>query len=144
MKYRFLLFCLMFILPVQYVFSQQKIIDFTGFKPDPVMEVAKHVGEKITVFGSIHQINSKNSKRTLIIGVMGEFMKPPDHPTTLKILIFKTDIDKFRNVKDSALIRSTAFITGKVIRYRGELVLRLKNRSDLEFDKHPKDAPQIR
>ena len=75
---------------------------------------------------------------------MGEFMKPPDHPTTLKILIFKTDIDKFRNVKDSALIRSTAFITGKVIRYRGELVLRLKNRSDLEFDKHPKDAPQIR
>jgi hypothetical protein len=116
------------------VFSQGIKINFISIKnKNPVSEVSKYLGKRILVFGSVRNVKSDADKRIIIIGRMGALEHPPKYTTNLKVIIFKNDLYKFRNLKDFDLYKSIANISGKVIYYHKELALQLKNPKDVNF-----------
>jgi DNA/RNA endonuclease YhcR with UshA esterase domain len=75
-------------------------------------DAAKHVGETVTVEGTVSAVHTESRSGVTFIDVGGRY---PDQAFTG--VIFKGDVDKFRNVE--ALTGKVVDITGPVHAYKG-------------------------
>jgi DNA/RNA endonuclease YhcR with UshA esterase domain len=91
-------------------------------------EAGQHVGENVTVVGTVTGIGHSSRSNTTFINFGGRF---PNHKFTA--VIFRSSADRFENVDD--LDGKRVAVTGKIKMYRGKPEIVLSNATQLRAER---------
>jgi DNA/RNA endonuclease YhcR with UshA esterase domain len=94
-----------------FIFASAALAQTPVIKPE---DASKHLGEIVTVEGTVTEVNHPKSGKVIHINMGGHY---PNNPYTGTI--FARDFDKFPDV--DSLTGKTVAITGRLQEYKGEL-----------------------